>query len=244
MYKEKEFKSNYGINLQEMMEAGLHFGHRVSKCHPRMKPFLFGVRNTIHIIDPEKTAQSLEQALNFIKELISEDKDLVIVGTKIHAKKLVKEIAEKYDLSYVSERWIGGTLTNFKVIKKRTDHFKDLETEKKEGKLEKYTKRERVKIDRNLGNLRRKFEGIKNLERIPDAILVLDMKENKVTINEANKTGVKIIGIADTNIDPDLADFPIFASDNALSSIKYILDRVGRAIEEGKKNRTSKKEEK
>ncbi len=244
MLKKKEFKSNYGIELQELMEAGLHFGHKASKCHPKMKPFLFGVRNTIHIIDSEKTAQSLEKALDFIKDLVSEGKKLMIVGTKIHAKQLVEETAKEYDLPYVSERWLGGTLTNFKIIKKRAEYFKDLEQKKKEGKLDKYTKKERVKIGRKLDNLRRKFEGIKNLEGIPDAILVLDMKENEVTINEAKRKGVKVIGIADTNINPDLADCPIFASDDALSSIKYILDKVGKAIEEGKKNKKPNKEEK
>ena len=244
MLKKKEFKSNYGIELQELMEAGLHFGHKASKCHPKMKPFLFGVRNTIHIIDSEKTAQSLEKALDFIKDLVSEGKKLMIVGTKIHAKQLVEETAKEYDLPYASERWLGGTLTNFKIIKKRAEYFKDLEQKKKEGKLDKYTKKERVKIGRKLDNLRRKFEGIKNLEGIPDAILVLDMKENEVTINEAKRKGVKVIGIADTNINPDLADYPIFASDDALSSIKYILDKVGKAIEEGKKNKKPNKEEK
>jgi len=244
MLKKKEFKSNYGINLQELMESGLHFGHKASKCHPKMKPFLFGVRNTIHIIESEKSAQSLEKALDFIKELVSDGKSLMIVGTKVHAKNLVKETAEKYDLPYANERWLGGTFTNFKVIRKRANHFKDLEQKKKEGKLDKYTKKERVKIDRKLDNLRRKFEGIKNLESIPDAVLVLDMKENEVTVKEAQKKEVKIIGIADTNINPDLADYPIFASDDAFSSIKYILGKVGEAIEEGKKNKKPNKEEK
>jgi len=233
--EEKIFKSNYGITSQEMIDAGLHFGHKVSKCHPKMKKFLLGVRNTIHIIDSEKVAHKFEEALDYIKEVISEGKVLMIVGTKVQAKGLVKEIAEKYDFPYVSERWLGGTFTNLSVIKKRTDYFKDLEKKKIEKELEKYTKKERIKIDRELENLERKFGGIRNLEKIPEAILILDIGKDEAAVKEARKKGVKIIGIVDTNINPDLVDYPIFANDDSLSSIKYILEKVDEAIERGQK---------
>lgn len=234
-FSSKERKSSFKIKPEEMLEAGLHFGHRASRCHPKMKPYLFGVRNTVHIIDLEKTAQKFEEALSFIQKLISEKKILVIVGTKIQAKELVRKMAEDCDLPYVSERWIGGTFTNFEIIKKRVDYFKDLERKKTEKELEKYTKKEQMKIDKELSDLKVKFGGIKNLEKIPDAIFVLDMKKDKVAITEARKKGIKIVAIADTNVDPDLADYPVPASDDSISSIRYILDKLAEVVKKAKK---------
>lgn len=231
----KSKKGDFKINADEMLEAGLHFGHRVSRCHPKMKPYIFGVRNTVHIIDLEKTAQKLEEALKLIQELVSEKKILMVVGTKIQAKDLVKKTAEECDLPYVSERWIGGTFTNFEIIKKRVDYFKDLERKKAAGEFEKYTKKEQMKLDKELGDLEIKFGGIKNLEKIPDAVFVLDMKKDKVAIIEARKKGTKIIAVADTNVDPDLADYPIPASDDSIASIKYILEKVKEAVLKAKK---------
>lgn len=232
----KNRKGSFKIDFEEMLEAGLHFGHRASRCHPRMKSYLFGVRNTIHIIDLEKTAQKLEEALNFIQKLISEEKTLMVVGTKIQAKELVKKIAEDCDLPYVSERWIGGTFTNFEVIKKRIDYFKDLERKKAEKEFEKYTKKEKMRIDEELNDFEIKFGGIKNLEKIPEAIFILDMRKDKVAIKEAKKKGIKVVAIADTNVDPDLVDYPIPANDDSISSIKYILDKVAEAIKKSKKS--------
>lgn len=234
-FSSKERKSNFKINPQEMLEAGLHFGHRVSRCHPKMKPYLFGVRNTVHIIDLEKTAQKFEEALSFIQKLLSEGKVLMIVGTKIQAKELVKKMAEDCDLPYVSERWIGGTFTNFEVIKKRVDYFKDLEGKKAGGELEKYTKKEQIKLDKELDDLEAKFGGIKKLEKIPDAVFVLDMKKDKVAMIEARKKGIKTVAIADTNVDPDLADYSIPASDDAISSIRYVLDKLTEVVKKAKK---------
>ena len=232
--KEKIKETDFGINLEEMARAGLHFGHRTSKCHPKMKPFLAGVKNTIHIIDLEKTAQKLKEALKFIQELILENKILLIVGTKIQVKDLVKEVATELNLPYVNERWLGGTLTNFEVIKKRIDYFKDLEKKRAEGALEKYTKKERAKIDQEIKDLEIKFGGCKNLERLPDAIFVLNMKKDETAIREAKRKGIKIIGIAHTNVDPTLADYSIPASDDAISSVKYILNKVSEVIKKAK----------
>jgi len=245
--KEKEI--DFKINIEEMARAGLHFGHRTSKCHPKMKPFLAGVKNTIHIIDLEKTAQKLKEALKLIQELILKNKILLIVGTKIQIKNLVKEVATELSLPYVNERWLGGTFTNFEVIKKRIDYFKDLEKKRAEGGFEKYTKKERAKIDQELKDLEIKFGGLKNLERLPDAIFVLDMKKDETAIREAKRKGIKIIGIAHTNVDPTLADYPIPASDDAISSVKYILEKVKEVIlkakqrAENKEQRTKNKEQ-
>jgi small subunit ribosomal protein S2 len=227
-------ETNFELNTEEMAKAGLHFGHRTSKCHPKMKPYLAGVKNTIHIIDLEKTAQKLKEALKFIQELISENKILLMVGTKIQTKDLVKEFATELNLPYVNERWLGGTFTNFEVIKKRIDYFKDLEKKMAEGALEKYTKKERAKIEQEIKDLEIKFGGLRNLERLPDAIFVLDMKKDETAIREAKRKGIKIIGIAHTNIDPTLVDYPIPASDDAISSVKYILEKVKEAISKAK----------
>jgi len=218
-----------------MAEAGLHFGHRASRVHPRIKPYLYGVRNTVHIIDLEKTAERFKEALEFIRKLISENKTLLLVGTKIQIKDLVKDIAKDCDLPYINERWLGGTFTNFKTIKKRIEYFKDLEAKKKKGELEKYTKKERAEIDKELRNLEIKFGGIKELEGLPEAIFVLDMKKDALAVKEAGRKGIKIIGIADTNVDPTLADYPIPANDDAISSVKYILDKVKGVILKAKK---------
>jgi len=226
----KAKKVDFKITPEEMAQAGLHFGHRTSRVHPKMIPYLYGVRNTVHIIDLEKTKEKLEEALKFIQELIIEKKILFIVGTKIQVKDLVKDMATECKLPYVNERWLGGTFTNFETIKKRIEYFKDLERKKAEGELEKYTKMERAGIDRELKDFDFKFEGIKNLERLPDAIFVLDMKKETTAVKEARMKGIKVIGISDTNCDPTLADFPIPANDDAIPSLKYILEKVKETI--------------
>ena len=230
----KEAKNNFNINIDEMAKAGVFFGHRASKIHPKMKPYICGVKNTVHIIDLSKTSEKLKQALNFIQKLISENKNLLLVGTKIQTKELVENLAKDCNLCYVSERWLGGTFTNFKTIRKRIDYFKDLEKKKEEGGLEKYKKKERIKIYKDLENLRKKFKGIKNLEKLPDAIFVLDMKANDLAVKEAKMKGIKVIGICDTNVDPSQADWPIPANDDAISSVKYILEKVKEAIKKCK----------
>lgn len=225
---------DFKLDPEEMAKVGLHFGHRTSRFHPKMKDYVFGVRNTVHIIDLKKTTDKFKEALRFIQKIISEGKILLFVGTKIQAKALVKETAEKYNLPYVTERWLGGTFTNFEIIKKRVEYFKDLEQKKREGKLEKYTKKEKYKIDEELRKLELKFGGIKDLNHLPDAIFVLDMKKDILAIKEARMKEIKIIGISDTNTDPNLADFPIPANDDAVSSIKYILEKVSEVIKKAK----------
>lgn len=231
--KTKE-ENNFNLDLDEMSQAGLHFGHRTSRIHPKMEPYISGVRNTVHIIDLEKTKEKLEEALKFIQGFISENKVLLLVGTKIQAKDLVKKIAQECGFHYVAERWLGGTFTNFEVIKKRIEYFKDLERKKQEGELEKYTKKERAQIDQELQELEKKFSGIKDLNRLPDAVFILDMKKDKLAAKEARRMRIKVIGISDTNIDPTLADYPIPANDDAISSIKYILEKVKEVIKKTK----------
>jgi len=225
--KKKEIKKeDFKLKPEEMAEAGLHFGHRTSRVHPKMKPYIFGNRNTVHLIDLEKTAEKFKQALEFIKEIIFENKTLLLIGTKVQIKDIAKDFAIECGLPYITERWLGGTFTNYKTLKQRIEYFKELEEKKKKGELEKYTKKEKAKINKELSDLETKFGGIKNMQGLPDAIFVLDMKKDALAVKEANMKGVKIIAIADTNVDPSLADYPIPANDDAISSVKYILEKV------------------
>ncbi|MBU4351094.1 30S ribosomal protein S2 [Candidatus Parcubacteria bacterium] len=223
-------ESQLNIDPKEMLETGMHFGHRTSAAHPKMKPFVFGTRNGVQIIDLEKTAEKLKEAIAFVQEVIKNDGKILFVGTKIQMKKIVEETAKGCNSAYVSERWLGGTFTNFETIKKRVAYLKSLQKQKQEGLLEKYTKKERAKFDREMAGLERRLGGIVNMEKIPEVIFVCDMKKDLLAIKEAKKKNVKIIGIADVNIDPGLADYPIPANDDAIKSVKYILDRIKEAI--------------
>jgi len=237
-------KNKIDINSDEMMKAGVHLGHRVSRLHPKMKNYIFGVRNTIHIIDLKKTVVEFEKALNFIKELVEKQGIILLVGTKTPLRKLAKETAIECDIPYVSERWLGGTFTNFKIILKRIKYFRELERKKKEGELDKYTKKERVDFDKELKKLEMKFGGIKNLDKIPEAVFVCDVKKNILAIREARVKGVKIVAIADTNVDPNLVDYAIPANDDAITSVRYILEKVKDTIinAKSKKQNTEEKE--
>ncbi len=228
--KEKKEKSDFNINIDEMARAGLHFGHRTSKVNPKIKPYLYGIRNGIHIFDLEKTAEKLKEAMEFVKELIAENKIILIVGTKVQMRKLTEEFAKDCKLPYVSERWLGGTFTNFETILKRINYSKDLEKKKADGELEKYTKKEKARIDKVLKDLEIKIGGIKNMAKLPDAILILDIKKDILALKEAKMKGIKIIAITDTNVDPDSVDYPIPANDDAMSSIKYIIDKIKEVI--------------
>jgi len=227
--------NKFGINKEEMLEAGLNFGHRTSRVNPKIKPYISGVRNGVHLFDLDKTAEKLEQALEFVEKLISEGKSLLVVGTKVQSKDLVKEFAEECNLFYINQRWLGGTFTNFKTMRKRIGYFKELEEKKKKGELDKYTKLERLKIDKELKDLEIKFGGIKEMNLLPDAILVMDMKKDALAVKEARVKGIKVIGLADTNIDPTLADYVIPANDDAINSIKYILGKFKQVILKSRK---------
>jgi small subunit ribosomal protein S2 len=228
--EEKIKKSEFKLDMEEMANAGLHFGHRTSKVNPKMQPYIFGVRNGLHIIDLQKTVEKMEDALKFIQKLVMENKTILVVGTKVQAAELIKEVAQECGLFYVSERWLGGTFTNFETILKRINYFKDLESKKSSGELDKYTKKERASFDKKLRDFEAKFGGMKNMAKIPDAILVLDMKKDALAVKEAKAKSVKIIAIAHTNVDPNIADYPVPANDDSASSLKYILEKIKEAI--------------
>jgi len=220
--------------LEEMMKAGVHLGHKKNKKHPKMEPYIYGIKNGVNIIDVEKTQVKIEETISFIKNLLSQEKTIMVVGTKVQLQEAVKNFAIESELPYITNRWLGGTFTNFENIKKRVDHLKDLEKKRDEGELDKYTKKEKLDILREIDSLKEKFEGLKNLSKVPDAVIITDMEKDFLAIKEARNRGVKIIAIVDTNVDPELVDFPIPANDDALASVNYILEKLKSAFSETK----------
>ncbi|MBU2539841.1 30S ribosomal protein S2 [Patescibacteria group bacterium] len=234
-------KNLFSLNIQDMEKANVQFGHRVSKLHPKMKQYVSGIKNSVHTIDLEKTVEEFDEALKFIEALISEGKNMLLVGTKVPIKALIKENAEICGLPYVNERWLGGAFTNFETILKRVTHFKDLLKQKEVGGLEKYTKKEKMKIEKEIESLRIKFEGVKDMQKLPEAVLVLDMNKDGLAAREAKRKGIKIIAVCDTNIDPSLADYPIPANDDSISSAKYILEKIKEVVLKAKEEVENKR---
>ncbi len=212
--------------IQEATEAGLCLGHPSSQTHPKMKPFVLMEKQGIHIIDIQKSLESLQKAIDFLKTAKKEEKAFLLVGTKVQIKELVKKTAQELEIPHVSHRWLGGTLTNFQTIKKRIDYFKQLE----EKDLGKYTKKEKLEFEKEKKDLELKIGGIKNMEKLPDILIALDMKKDVIAIKEAQKKGITIVAIVDTNINPELADYPILANDDKISSLEYILDKIKTAL--------------
>jgi len=218
------------LSVEEMEKAGVEFGHKVSKLHPKMKEYVSGVRNNVHIFDLEKTSKELAKALAFISKIASEGKMIVFVGTKIQLRAMIQEAAKECGVPYVTERWLGGTFTNFETIQKRVNYFKDLEKKKETGELEKYTKKERLNFDREIASLKVKFDGIRNMSKLPDAVFIFGLDKDITCAKEAKRRGIKIISIVDTNVNPDIVDYLIPANDDAISSVRYIIDKVKETI--------------
>jgi len=223
-------KETFGVNPEEMAEAGLSMGHRASNAHPKMKPYICGMRNAVHIIDLERTKEKFEETLKFIKRIISEKKTLLFIGTKIQVKDLVKDVAKECDLPYVNERWLGGTLTNFGIISKRLEYFRDLDEKKKKGELKKYTKKEQHQFGVELQKLERQFGGIKKMIKLPEALLIVDVQKEKLAVKEARMKNIPVIGLCDTNADPSIIDYPIPANDDAITSLKLILGTITKVL--------------
>lgn len=220
--------------IEELFEAMVYFGHRAKKRHPQMVPYIYGVKNNISIIDLEKTREALRKALDFVKEIASKNGQILFVGTKPAAKEIVKKYAEEVEMPYMIERWLGGTLTNFPYIFELIKKLKKMEEEKNSGEWEKYTKKERLGLERKLNRLSNLVGGMKNLEKIPEAIYFIDLRREKTGVREAKKAGVKTLGLVDTNCDPRLVDYPIPANDDSIKSIELITKLVVEAIKEGK----------
>jgi small subunit ribosomal protein S2 len=195
-----------------------------------MKQYVSGIKNNVHIFDLEKTEKEFEKALAYISKLVEEKKSIIFVGTKIQLKGLIEVVAKECGVPYVTERWLGGTFTNFETLSKRVEYFKELERKKASGELDKYTKKERLNFDRELEKLRIKFEGIRNMTKLPEAVLIFDLDKNEICAKEAKIKKIKIVAITDSNINPDIIDYPIPANDDAISSVSYIINRVKETI--------------
>ena len=221
--------------LQELLEAGVHFGHQVRRGHPRMKPYIFGVREGVHIIDLTQSEKYLKEACEFVYELGKSGKTLLFVGTKKQAKPIIEEQVKESQAPYMTERWMGGFLTNFEEIKKRIKLLKDLQEQKTKGELSKYTKKEQLLLDRKMDKLRKDFAGVMDLKVLPDAIFVVDAVSDNIAIKEVRRLGIKVVAIADSNCNVEEIDYPIPGNDDAIKSITILVTAVASAYTEGKK---------
>jgi len=223
------------LNVKEFLEAGVYFGHPARQFDPRIKPYLYGKRQGIYIIDIEKTIEKIKEAGEFLKKVASQNKKILFVGTKKQAESVVKEMAEKCKMPYVNYRWIGGTLTNFKEIRKRIERLEEIETLESSGKINLYTKKEILLIQKEKEELLKKFGGIREMTDYPGTLIVVDVKREINAIKEAQKMKIPTVGIVDTNGNPELVDYPIPANDDGLKSIQVVLSKLVDYIIEGLK---------
>ncbi len=220
--------------VKDLLQAGVHFGHQTRRWNPKMKPFIFAARNGIYIIDLQKTLNALEQARRKISETIGRGKTVLFVGTKKQAKEVIREEANRCGGFYVTERWLGGMLTNFNTIKQSIKKLKDIERMRVDGTLEKFRKKERSRIEHEAEKLQKYLGGIKEMGNLPGLVVVVDARKEKIAVAEASKLGIPIIGLLDTNADPDLIDFPIAANDDAIKSIRILIHSLVDAAVEAK----------
>jgi small subunit ribosomal protein S2 len=223
------------VTMKELLEAGVHFGHQVRRWNPKMKEYIFGERNGIYIIDLQKTQRMFREAIGFVTGLIAEDKGrtVLFVGTKRQAQDAIREEAEKCGQYYVNQRWLGGLLTNFQTVQKSIKRLKDLEAMQTDGRYEKLTKKERIKLDRERESLNKNLSGIKSMSRLPDAVFIIDVKKEEIAVAEANRLGIPIVAVVDTNCSPDGIDYVIPGNDDALRAVRLFASRISDAIVEG-----------
>lgn len=240
----KEVPSGSAIadpEIEEMIKAGVHLGHAKSKSHPSMAPYIFGIRNTIAVIDLVKTKEKLAAACIFLRDVAARGELVLFVGTAPAGRRVVTEVAPRTSSPYFSDRWIGGTLTNFKVISKRIEQMEQLEGERAAGGFEKYTKKEQMKKQEEIVRLKKNFNGLRNLKKLPDVLVIVDINHDDTALREARRMKIPVVALCDTNSNADLVDYPIPSNDDALSAVRYMLGRMALAVEEGQKNNAAKK---
>lgn len=231
------------ITLLELLKSGAHFGHTTSRWNPKMKPFIFTTRNNIHIMDLEKTKKSMVKAAQFAADTAAKGGTILFVGTKRQSKEIVRQAAIAAGMPYVNVRWLGGTFTNFRTIQKTIRKLEKLEGLKASGELlSHYTKKERLLIEREIEKLKKLFEGIQNMKKLPDAIFVTDVKHDAIAVKESEKSKVKVIGLVDTNSSPDGVDYPIPCNDDATKAIQLMASYISDAIVEGRSTAAAVKE--
>jgi small subunit ribosomal protein S2 len=216
--------------LEELLKAGVHFGHRSSKRHPQMTPYIFGVRDKNHIIDLEKTQKMLGEAVEAVQKMVSEGKQILFVGTKPQAGDMVREQAIKAGMPYVTSRWLGGLLTNYSVVSQVPRKLTKLQSDREAGKLKKYTKKEQLDFDKEIERLKIIAGGLEDMMKLPDAIFVVDVRHEKTAVREANQKNIPIIALCDTNVNPLDIEYPIPANDDAIKSLTLITSTIADAI--------------
>jgi len=219
--------------MKELLEAGVHFGHQTRRWNPKMKPYIFGARNGIHIIDLQKTVSLFATANDFIVRTVSDGYSLLYIGTKKQAHESIVEESERCGMFYVVNRWLGGTLTNFQTIRKSIGRLKELESMKNDGTISRYTKKEALKMEKELVKLEKALGGIKDMDELPGAVFIVDPKKENIAVKEARKLGIPVIAIGDTNCDPDEIDYIIPGNDDAIRAIRLICSKIADACIEG-----------
>ncbi len=222
------------VTMKQLLEAGVHFGHQTRRWNPKMKHFIFTERNGIHIIDLQQTVTRLDEAIGFVREVVAGGNDLLIIGTKKQARETVELEAQRAGLPYVNNRWLGGTLTNFRTIQSRIRHLRDLEERTTRGEFARRAKKEQLDIANEIERLNRYFGGIKQLERLPGAVFVIDTMKEAIAVAECDRLGVPIVSLVDTNCDPDPIAYPIPSNDDAIRAIKLILGKIADGAIEGR----------
>lgn len=222
------------ITIKQLLEAGVHFGHQTNKWNPKMRPYIFGARNGIYIIDLQKTLKLFKEAYNAVKEIAARNEYILFVGTKKQAQEAIKEEAERCGAFYVNVRWLGGTLTNFPVIRKSVERLTNYEELKKSEIFKVLPKKEALEIERQIEKLQKYYGGIRGMDRLPGALYIVDPKKEYIAVREAKKLGIPTIGIVDTNCDPDDIDFIIPGNDDAIRAIKLITSKIADAVLEGR----------
>jgi small subunit ribosomal protein S2 len=222
------------ISMRQMLEAGVHFGHQTRRWNPKMRRFIFGERNGIYIIDLEQTLTRVETAYAFVRDLVADGGTVLFVGTKKQAQDPVQSYAEKIGMPYVNERWLGGMLTNFQTISKRVDKMLEYERMKASGEFDAMIKKEALLLDRELTKLQRNLGGLRDMKKAPDCVFVIDTKKEHIAVTEANKLGIPVVAIVDTNVDPDVIQFPIPGNDDAIRANGLLVRVIAEAVEEGR----------
>ena len=221
--------------LKEMLKNAVHFGHATRKWNPKMKKFIYGEKQGIHIFDLGKTYEAMKKALDFLKKSSKEGRTILFVSTKQQATNLVKEAAIECKMPYVTQKWVAGLLTNFKTIQKRIKYLKKLKKEEATGEFSKYTKKEVVNFKKTINKLEISLGGVQDLEKLPQVVIIFDVHRDSIAVKEAAKKGIQIVGITDSNADPSEIDYPIPGNDDAIKSLKYLVSKIKEAILEGKK---------
>ena len=230
------------VAMKQLLEAGVHFGHQTRRWDPKMAEYIFQARNGIHIIDLQKTSKKIDEAYAFLKEQVEEGKTVLFVGTKKQAQECVKEAAIKSGMYYVDQRWLGGMLTNFETIRARVQRLKDLETMQEDGTFDVLPKKEVILLQKEMGKLEKNLGGIKEMEEIPGVIFLVDPKKEHIAVLEAKKLGIPVIGLVDTNCNPEEVDYAIPGNDDAIRAVKLITDVMANAIIEGKQGESFEEE--